>query len=342
MSRVYLFKKGEYFHIQYKDYRGRSCQKTTKTKNKAEAERFLDVFSKKDYNNPTELPFSKVAGDILDLLSTHIAPKTIRSYKQSVDQFIAHMDDRSISVFPQSYIELYKAKALKHLQPSSVNITLRSLKAICNYGIKWGFISNNPFKGVSLIRIPEKLPSYIIKEDFIRLLSVIDIEIFKQIFLVTAFTGMRLREVINLQWSDIKFETGLILLTNKEGFLTKNRKSRVIPLNHQIHSLLLLRKGAQEQSSYVFSLSGKRMSGSYLSHRFKRYIRLAGLPEELHFHCLRSSFASWLVMSNVDIYAVSKLLGHSDVSITTKHYAHLRPEQLHSEVNKISLPGITL
>jgi site-specific recombinase XerD len=50
----------------------------------------------------------------------------------------------------------------------------------------------------------------------------------------------------------------------------------------------------------------------------------------------RSTFASNLVMSGVDIYAVSKLLGHHDVKITEKHYAHLTPDFLSHSVQRLN------
>jgi len=52
----------------------------------------------------------------------------------------------------------------------------------------------------------------------------------------------------------------------------------------------------------------------------------------------RSTFASNLVMSGVDIYAVLKLLGHHDVKITEKHYAHLTPNFLSQSVARLNSP----
>ena len=52
----------------------------------------------------------------------------------------------------------------------------------------------------------------------------------------------------------------------------------------------------------------------------------------------RSTFASNLVMSGVDIYTVSKLLGHYDVKITEKHYAHLTPNFLNQSVSQLKFP----
>jgi site-specific recombinase XerD len=102
---------------------------------------------------------------------------------------------------------------------------------------------------------------------------------------------------------------------------------------------LLSAKHSQEIGEYVFTHRGKQIAEDWLSQLFKRAVRTKdiGLNDKLHWHSLRSSFASWLVIDGVSIYAVSKLLGHSSVAITQKHYAHLATENLHNDVNKISV-----
>jgi len=68
-----------------------------------------------------------------------------------------------------------------------------------------------------------------------------------------------------------------------------------------------------------------------VSKSFKRYIRQAGLNNDLKFHSLRHTYASYLVQGGVSLYVVQKLLGHSDIK-TTEIYAHLSPESLQEAV----------
>ncbi len=111
---------------------------------------------------------------------------------------------------------------------------------------------------------------------------------------------------------------------------------RILPLCDTAFQLLAS-KQLQSTGEYVFMVRGKQLARHWLSQAFKYAVREAKLNDKLHWHSLRSSFASWLVMDGVSIYSVSKLLGHSSVTITQKHYAHLETENLHSEVNKISI-----
>jgi site-specific recombinase XerD len=111
---------------------------------------------------------------------------------------------------------------------------------------------------------------------------------------------------------------------------------RIIPLNDTSLYLLQSRQG-KDASGYVFSLNGKPIFADWITHLFKRYVRAANLSnQDIHFHSLRHSFASWLAQDGTSVYVIKDLLGHSDVK-TTQIYSHLQPESLHSEVNKISV-----
>ena len=99
---------------------------------------------------------------------------------------------------------------------------------------------------------------------------------------------------------------------------------------------VLCRKVNQSSSEYIFVRGGRRIGESYLARRFKKYVRMAGLDEGLHWHSLRHTHASWLVQCGVSLYEVQKLLGHSS-SRVTEVYSHLQPEQLHDTVNRIKL-----
>ena len=108
-------------------------------------------------------------------------------------------------------------------------------------------------------------------------------------------------------------------------------------MSEELRRLLTERKeNIRHETVTVFhDTQGKPMKEGTVSQRFKRYVRRAGLNDKLHFHSLRHSFASGLVMSGVSLYQVQKLLGHS-TSRTTEIYSHLLPQQLHKEVNGLA------
>ena len=79
---------------------------------------------------------------------------------------------------------------------------------------------------------------------------------------------------------------------------------------------------------YVFfNNAGNRYDASKLKRTFKKAAEDADV-ENFTFHCLRHTFATRLAQAGVDIYTISKLLGHKDISTTARHYAHHCVESL--------------
>ena len=91
-----------------------------------------------------------------------------------------------------------------------------------------------------------------------------------------------------------------------------------------------------KSEGYIFATQSGKTIESYLRAEILRYAKLAKVTANVKM--FRSTFASNLVMSGVDIYVVSKLLGHHDVKITEKHYAHLTPDFLSSSLTRLKFP----
>ena len=71
----------------------------------------------------------------------------------------------------------------------------------------------------------------------------------------------------------------------------------------------------------------------HVSHRLREYYKEAGI-ENANLHTFRKTFGSLLIQGgHADIYAVSKLLGHSSVKVTEKHYIHLLDEDYQASIN---------
>ena len=144
---------------------------------------------------------------------------------------------------------------------------------------------------------------------------------------------MRIGELLNVKISDIRQSERKILLY--QG--SKNSQGRVVYFNEDAeealkrwleirnpHKIFLFYSRSRETISYVaaWSVMRKALDATGLS------------DKDYSLHCLRHTFASWLVQKGVSIYEVSKLLGHADIK-TTQIYAHLRNEDLRNAVEKL-------
>jgi integrase len=133
---------------------------------------------------------------------------------------------------------------------------------------------------------------------------------------IALHTGMRLGEILNLQWGDLDFASGHIVIRD-----SKNGEPRHVPMDSTVRQLL---SGyiPTSGSPHVFpSASGGRLST--VQKAFRNARTRAGMPD-LHFHDLRHTFASQWMMNGGDLYALKDILGHKSI-VMTQRYAHLSP-----------------
>ena len=136
--------------------------------------------------------------------------------------------------------------------------------------------------------------------------------------------------------------TGQVTVKNTADFKTKSGHERVVFVYGDAREVLeRLHAGCtSEADDYVFQGTSNRegtrghLNPEYVSKRFLHYARMAKLPKGIHFHSLRHTYASWLVMAGVDLFRVKELLGHADIS-TTMRYAHLAPKAFQDELQRV-------
>lgn len=345
-SKFYLTKRSNgFYYVGYFDD-GRLRWKSTRATIKPDALRALTNFEQMFREKTKAVSFSVFKRDILQYVETNYAKRTYIIYEQALTHLTPIAGDGSLTSLTAQHLEKYKSSRLtgeKPVQPATVNIEIRAIKAAFNTAVRWQLLERNPFAGVKCLHVPERIPEYFTHEQFTSLIHKIDEfkdekrkkrRWLKEVVLFAVGTGMRQAEVLNLRWTDVDLSRKLIHIESNSTFKTKSGKRRTIPMSDVVHVMLstMRRKG-----EYVFMMKGRRIFESYLTHAFKDTMRAAKLPENLHWHSLRHTHASYLVQAGVPILAVSKLLGHSSVRVTEKHYAALAPESLHDEVNRLHI-----
>lgn len=143
--------------------------------------------------------------------------------------------------------------------------------------------------------------------------------------------GLRVGELVNLAWSEVKLTKRLIVVGSKL-FTTKSKKIRQIPLNEESYNILIKyfpKTLKIHKAQYVFhKSSGYKYGTDFISKSFKHALRKTDLNPDLHFHNLRSSYATNLSEAGVPIVQIKELLGHSSIDTTmryaTTHLSSLR------------------
>ena len=236
----------------------------------------------------------------------------------------------------------------KKVKNDTINRDVTTLKAALNQAVKWKLIEANPIADTQPLESDEsEIVRYLSKEEERSLLKTVaeyeaDLnkkrdsgnawreerkyetlpEIkhpIKPIVTLALNTGARRNEIFSLTWEKIDFHSKTIT------FLGKNRKLRRIPMNSLVEKTLIAWKESNCQVANNLVFPGR--TGNKLNNLDKSWKTILEKAEISNFrwHDMRHHFASWLVMSGVDLNTVRELMGHSSIKMTLR-YAHLAPE----------------
>lgn len=335
---MFLSKCRGVYYLFFKDEKGVRHKVSTASRKKPEALQFLRDFKREEYEAKKKLEtvtFSELVNQYASYSSSVHTAKTFSTYQTAFREWLRVEGDSCLDRIGIREIEHFLSVKKVEASEWTARKYYIALASAFEKAVQWHFLSVNPFRKVSKPKVREALPLFFTGSDFRLFLSANKDKGFAELCITGLLTGLRLGELLSLRWTDLDFAAKTVLIQNSEAFTTKSKRSRVVPMSEELSKLLLNRKeGIRSESAFVFSNRyGRKLREGTIEHKFKQTVRLAGINDKLHFHSLRHSFASALVMSGVSLYAVQKLLGHSQ-SKTTEIYSHLLPQQLHSEINR--------
>lgn len=343
------------YYLWFINEQGKKQKVSTHCTYKSDALRFLQSFKRDEYDRRQKTKrklLSEFLSEFLSYAEGNFLKGTAVIYKAAVQNFISTVGDLPLLSYTPQHFDTYKTERqkpikmitikggfrtekVKIIKPVTVNLELRTLRAFFNTAVRWKLLNKTPFD-VQLLRVPETHPTFLTKMDIQKLLNLIEEKWLKEVIIFAVTTGLRRGELVNLKWQSVDLSRKLIYVESSPTFRTKAGRMRIIPLNDTA-VYILQSKQKKNISEYVFSVNGHPLFAPWITHLFKRYVRKAKLDNQnIHYHSLRHSFASWLAQDGVSVYVIKDLLGHSDVK-TTQVYSHLQPENLHNEVNKISI-----
>lgn len=155
-----------------------------------------------------------------------------------------------------------------------------------------------------------------------------------QMILTAIFTGMRLGEIQGLKWENINFNFKTITVNHAynesthEDIPTKTKSSiRVIRINSTLVDVLRhLRESSR--NNYVFTNQYEAVpTSAAVNKTLRAALKALNIERKaFHFHSLRHTHVAYLLACGVDIYPISKRLGHADLGTTTRVYSYLIDE----------------
>ncbi len=229
------------------------------------------------------------------------------------------------------------AKPVRYLSAKTINNVLTVLRRMLVVARKRGLIETVP--DVEWLKNEKPEFDFFTFDEAKRLVAAADGE-WRTMILVALRTGMRIGELLALQWQDVDLVAGRITVRRNVvwGHLgtPKSDKSREIPLSNAAQKAL--KDHRHLRGALVFCDAGGHMlTDGEVRHPLWRACKRAGL-RPITWHVCRHSFASHLVMRGAPIKAVQELLGHSAILMTMR-YAHLAPEVARETVQLLDLEG---
>ena len=293
-TRFYLKKRSTgYYYIGWVEGNARKW-KSTKCTTKSEGLSFLKSFKAENDKEAEPLRLSQFTELFRTRANGSIRKSTLCLYLASLKSFQTVIGDRPLSAYSVQEIENYRQSRLESVSPITLNIELRSLKSLFNSAVKWELLKENPFRKVSLLRIPQQQPTYLTKENFKQLIGAVNKPLLRDVFLFAVLTGFRKGEIINVKWSGVSFEKRQITIENSSDYLTKSGKPRSVPMSEALVDMLTRRQAERNGCEYVFHRNGYKLNDLYLTHRFKEYVVKLGLHPKLRFHSLRHGTSPWI------------------------------------------------
>ena len=239
-------------------------------------------------------------------------------------------------------------KTLKPLSGKTILEHHRLLRAMLHKAIYWQLIVSNPAERVQPPKAMKPKRRYYDDEQCKVLLENLtelgEEQIkYKVAIILTIFTGVRLGELMGLEWQDVDFKTGIVSINRSSQYLadkgvyTKTPKTessiREVAIPDFVVSLLEEYKlWYDDQKSFYGELwtnsnrlfvqaDGKPMHPSTISKWFVKYVAQIGLPV-INFHGLRHTNATLLISQNIDVAVVAARLGHAQITTTYNFYVH--------------------
>lgn len=227
----------------------------------------------------------------------------------------------------ESWMESFKSYLTKKgLAQNTCHTYFNKVKKAIHTAHREGIIDKNPAYNVTSPKMINTKREFLTEAELLRLKDVeCRYPILKKAFFFSVLTGLRWSDVQNLKWKDIREVEGQNYLVFTQQ---KTKQSERLPINNEARGLMGERRADKERVFVGLKYSAWHNVG------LSQWVMRTGITKHITFHCARHTNATLLLNKGVDIFTVSKMLGHSEVR-TTQIYAKLASKAKVEAVEKL-------
>ena len=324
-------KGSKYWHVEFTTPDGTRIRESTKTTSKKQAQEY-EVAAKARFWREQKLNQPQTSWQQAVVLwldsRTHKDRRNILQRLRWLDPFLGNLLLTEINVKVIERIKL--AKLDEGAKPATVNRHLAIISAVLRNAHKAGLVESVP--SVSKLKEPEGRLRYLTTDEAQALLKYLGEDPkrthLRDIVQFGLATGLREANIIGLQWSRVDMPRKAAWVPAEES---KTGRAIQVPLNDMAMEVLERRQGIDD--TWVFTYEGHRVTRCNNS-SFRKALEVLEF-DDVNFHTIRHTWASWHVMNGTPLEVLMKLGGWTNMR-TVLRYAHLSPDYLASFSNNVT------
>ena len=263
-------------------------------------------------------------------------PKTEKAWKNTLI-YLKNFTNNHIkfNAINDLWLEDFKSYLLTQVSSNTAHTYFSKIKAALNLAFK-NKITNTNY-GLSVKQIPKKdvNRSYLTKEELITLSKTFcsDNQV-KNAFIFACNTGLRISDIKGITFNDILLDERKIIIQQK-----KTKEMIYLPLNKVAIEIIEIQKKQKitNMDNKIFNLP----SEGYIRKVIKKWVEVSNIKKNVSFHTSRHTFATISLNMGVDLYTVSKLLGHKNIT-NTQIYAKIIDKSMENAVSKLDEIEVSL
>jgi integrase/recombinase XerC len=286
------------------------------------------------------------------VVEDNASPHTVRSYGSDLRQLRSFLLARRIALDESGEqvavervdhlaIRAFMSDLLRRNRKSSVGRKLSAVKQFFRFALRRERIVRDPTAGIATPRKEQQLPAHLTVDDMFRLLEAPPRDTpaglrDRAVLEVVYSCGLRVSELVNLDWSDVDASLELVRVRGKgakERLVPIGRKALAALAAYRVRVPELCPRRLRDERAVFLNRRGRRLTTRSVARLVDQYVLASGIAAKASPHALRHSFATHLLNAGADLRSIQELLGHASLS-TTQRYTHVNLDQLMSVYDK--------
>lgn len=327
-----IYKRGRTWWASYQK-RGLQERVSLRTSSKqvaqiryAELMRTLPKQVQKDIERGRPLTLEQFLARFRDFVKSEKAFNTCKRYEIAIRHLReTHPEINMLAQITPLVIQDVKNKLIRDgKKAGNTNRLVQALKTMMRTAENWELVPQQKWQTVSKLKQKKGRVVFHTEEEIQAMLEAVPNDWYRLIIKLGCRAGLRRGEMAELRWEDIDFQKNEIYIR-----ANKTENFRHVPISADLRAELMRQP---VKTGYVVREIGRcpRESSYFITAAYTREMKRLGIDSFPH--KLRHTFASHLVQKGVELYTVSKLMGHSSIKMT-EIYAHLSPRTMQSAID---------